>query len=1163
MRRDSSSKAGGSQSRPRPGRDRRGGALIMVLIVVSMLSILVLAYFSTMRIEQEAAHAFSNTQEVKMVAQGAVSHGIEILRQTIPDPALIQDSVEVAAGENWAVNPGRITLFGENGVRHVPLHTGVAEIDPAETLDPDVHSVDLNEPLPGKEYPPIAMLAEGDSSTAIPPMRVSWVPVLKRPADPANEENPITSRYAFWIDDESSRINFNVALGKTARGTNDPERFFEQYELGMMPPLFTGGAADVEFSDKSDGREWALGQPRSINLDVLVDDPQDLLKDELLSHAWLRGFSRYPESILDFVNLPEEEREEWYHRNKYQLTFYSRAPEFNAFGRSRLFTTNYPLSLEAGPLYQLPFVYNGPEVSDPDFQIRGVLHLGSLMGSLGFTHEFTEEGKGKIRAANVVNRAQLEMLNRYLSRNWPGYDSSYLEKYGEAECYQIALNMIAMARMATTSMRTNMNINSTRDFALRSTSVLYSPHASERLNANPERHYWEFDAVPANGGSRRRIQMLPQTPGPHVTEVRLMFKSFPAPSGSPLKRQIGVRYEVEYYMHGLGPVAYLNALPMRVDYFKMEMQDLISGMPRRYELGPPDAEAGKSRPDRNWNYNPTKNRVDPVTGEVERDSRGRPKRVVNKRSLGSLSATAGTKVRIASGSQPNQTFKNRVMVASPWRYLGTRARFLANPQDTQPGVEDEALEIDITENPQISFDVKWRLGMTVSSDSARPRQMIPLGEDEEDTLQASFTVDLSSGEREIVSWQINDPRLSSHMEEWIVDLDNGGTPGAPNEIDGTLIEPEETASERSKFRHFQRGPGNVRDPLKKSGKVFTLNRPDEYNSRSRVSSKGYWSVLHTGIQNEVSWRTLNLGGRPETAGLPDALLLNLLGATYPMQHDQWKINSTLPDEFSTVSFMNSTAGQINLNSRIYPESNDWFRPPPRRKPLEAVFVHLRPDAETDSFLDGVEQYQDSRVFQYIGELVNVDGYQRSDPGSTEFEHEEYLRNMAGVLTTQSNTFGIWGAAQVVQKIPGHTKWGEFEDGDRVLGEKRFYALIERYIWPGRDGRPGNAHANSQGRWDRLARQIEPIDEWDGTTTDTLFQLPGSPPMKKDEDANRLHLDPRGTYPWFDGPQEVEMDLYTTKALGKVKWTESSLEEAYNPPQPAIKYRVVYFQFLDE
>jgi len=298
--------------------------------------------------------------------------------------------------------------------------------------------------------------------------------------------------------------------------------------------------------------------------------------------------------------------------------------------------------------------------------------------------------------------------------------------------------------------------------------------------------------------------------------------------------------------------------------------------------------------------------------------------------------------------------------------------------------------------------------------------------------------------------------------------------------------------------------------------------------------------------------------------LPDWLLLDLFGPTYPMAHDQWKIDSTLPDQFSTASYMNSTAGQVNLNSRIYPQ-NDFFRPPTRTQPLNAVFKNLRSDSEVSSLVDSIGSYQsDSTVFSYIGELANVPGYAGS--GVTAWEKESLLRNMAGCLTTKSNTFGVWGVAQSIKKLSKNTTNDKFEAGDVVLAEKRFYALVERYVWPGRDGVPGNAHLTAGGTWDRLAQQRANISLSDGLT-DTLFQLPGSPPLFRTAGQARLQLDANadntGTYPQYDGPERVGMNAYTQAALGKVVWTKSTLEDAYNPPQAAIKYRVVYFKYLDQ
>ncbi|NRB73704.1 MAG: hypothetical protein HRU46_05055, partial [Verrucomicrobiales bacterium] len=89
---------------------QKGAALILTLIFVALLTAMVVAFYATMRIEQRASHAFANTQRAKMVAQGAVSHSIELLRANIPDPALISESAEVAPGEVWITNPGRLMV---------------------------------------------------------------------------------------------------------------------------------------------------------------------------------------------------------------------------------------------------------------------------------------------------------------------------------------------------------------------------------------------------------------------------------------------------------------------------------------------------------------------------------------------------------------------------------------------------------------------------------------------------------------------------------------------------------------------------------------------------------------------------------------------------------------------------------------------------------------------------------------------------------------------------------------------------------------------------------------------------------------------------------------------------------------------------------------------
>lgn len=1195
--------------------NQQGVALVSVLLVVALLSILVLALFSSMDLENRSAHSHADARKAELVARGSLSHAIDLLRTHIPEPARIEESEETAPAEGWAVNPGRLTLFGSDGpVRHIPLHTGAADTDPFETSDPDVHSVDLNEPIPGREEPAITYALDerglSDTDRPAPPMRVKWVHLLRDPSAPPSEENPLVARHAFWIDDECGKLNANTALGKPSRD-DDPARFHRQYELGMMPAVFRLEGAALGPGGTT-WRDWALGNPRSVNLDVLCDSPGDLDKSSLAATTYRRGFSRYPEAVLEHLRLDEEARADWWDRNRYQLTFYSRSPEFNVFGRPRLMATHQPLSLEGGPSYQLPFVYRGDGTPKTRHPIGGILHLHSLPGNLGFTDGIYDGRRdGSVHASNIVARAYAEMLYRYLGRTFPGFEQhgTFLEKYGQTECAQIVLNLMNGAKMATSPMASDRG-GFSRDLAEATTAVLYSPHSTERPGATPERYYWRFqpglgeDAgrFLARGEKSREdtVFLIPQSPGPHITEIRLVFRSFPARDDpAPLPEEenwkdnpilrgrtipgqswLAFRFEIEYLMHGMGPEVDLGHFPYRTDYFAL---DISGDHSFRHELGPPEpGRAAERRADRSWTYDHLKNlpRFD-REGIHLFDGYGRPlwRRIVNRRSLGSL-AVGGRSVLAPWDPhlEEGKKQRHRRLVAGPWRYVGLNERYLGNPEDPKPDGNDHPRRFET--GTTALLEVKFRGGMARGD---RPRQMIPLGETESDTLSGRVELRIDHFDRRALSWQIHDPRLSAHARLWHPEFGgerDAGTPGHPNRktMEAGLdfpAEPAEDSPEKSKFRSFQRGPGKIAG--------LPVNRSDEFGSDSRIASPGFWSMIHTGMQGDpgrnlepVPWRTLTLAdpdsrGGSATSGTaylqpkegpPDWLLLDLIGATFPLQQDQWKSSAALPDEYSTISHLHSTQGTVNLNARTYPDDSRWFRAPTRRKPLEAVFKHLRPDREIEAFVGNLLRHQESDVFRYPGEITGIDGYLPSKEGATPFEQEELLRNLASCLTTRSNTFGIWGVGQVVRKAPRNEDWGVFEDGDVVLAEKRYFAIVERTLWTGKDGVPGNAHVDAGGRWDRHARQRANIPA-DGALTDRLFHLPGSPPLWKPSKSTRLDLDRTGTYPRFDGPQPVGLDRYATKALGKVVWERSSLEDAYHPPQALTKYRIVYLKYLDE
>ena len=107
--------------------NRSGTALIMTLMIVSLLTILLVGFLASMRLEMRASAAYEDTQRTKMISKAALSHAIDLLRSNIPDPAGIEQTELSAPARHWVVNPGRLTLVDESGESDViPLHTGEA-----------------------------------------------------------------------------------------------------------------------------------------------------------------------------------------------------------------------------------------------------------------------------------------------------------------------------------------------------------------------------------------------------------------------------------------------------------------------------------------------------------------------------------------------------------------------------------------------------------------------------------------------------------------------------------------------------------------------------------------------------------------------------------------------------------------------------------------------------------------------------------------------------------------------------------------------------------------------------------------------------------------------------------------------------------------------------
>jgi len=266
--------AGSSPTLSFPRSPRRGMALVLVLSCLTLLSILVIAFLSSISTEVESSSSYASSNDVKQRSQTAVNMVI----------AQIQDATS-SSTIAWSSQPGLIRTFDSSGNpdKAFKLYSSSAMVADS-TFNPDVANTevpnnwktrpseytDLNQPVlvadpsgtftkDGIKYTPnYPILDPGALGTVkgfsingsvVPPnyssinpltdnpapMPVQWLYMLKdgslRAIDgtgkipDATKTNPIVSRIAFWTDDDTCKVNINTAAGDEWNDTTNPGSF--------------------------------------------------------------------------------------------------------------------------------------------------------------------------------------------------------------------------------------------------------------------------------------------------------------------------------------------------------------------------------------------------------------------------------------------------------------------------------------------------------------------------------------------------------------------------------------------------------------------------------------------------------------------------------------------------------------------------------------------------------------------------------------------------------------------------------------------------------------------------------------------------------------------------------------------------------------------------
>lgn len=1059
----------------------QGVALVLTLAILVIATILVVGFATSMRTERHASTSMANSDATALLADAAMNHALAILDKNIPQP--VPPGGSTASPTNWIINPGQLTtVIGTSAPVQIPLSSGPPAAAPAVNAQ-------LNIPL---------LSGTGNTILSTPAsMQVAWVPVLKDPSTPASSNNPITGRYAFWIDDESAKINLNTAYGKPS-----------SLDFTKLTP----GSITVNTA------AYPLGHPSSVNLDVLGMTPTEL--NPLAQAVSQQGGLSSIDAVKAFTptgSTPDQ----FLNSNKFYLTAYSRDPEFNVFGKSRLYlfkqiVGTFPRQL-GFPLFQIfrdldaPMYLHGDEAASAD------------TAACYYT------------ASNIAS-----ILNR---NDWPGMPArSFIQKWGGAapgtansskttaqkvadrEADQVAWNAVVMGSFSDYG--TTYSNSTTGDY------VKFENKIAAGQTGNTGTVNFPNAAVSIGPLSQKAI--LPAFPRPLVNEVCLTILLEPNTVGGVAKLRLKVWLQTELWAGPGYPKTDYGATAEEIGLTYLDYSVTQVGNPntpvaqkdtKYIKSGDPDgirslfgAKTSGTLPDNSTP--PSRYGVVITQGASGSPIAGNEWIYVRKGTSGFSPSTTGP-FNFELIGMLHLNFKMRLFQHSPSGAVPTAPPCSLIPVwDTHdPG----------TLSPNSPFGNMGPASPVVTS-------FAPPADDPKDYIEFDFDLDPSLvGQQVTRSLEVSDPRLGGLAHAWRPHPNfaspttaSADTLGAPN----TTTTGWDT--DKLAFVDFSNPAG--------TGVASSYHPPT-----------GMFSVIPTGMQRGLVGSTLKLQPSGNATELPDWLLLDLFSPSVDASN------------YRNLSWMNSTAGKVNLNATIYPSATT-FAPPQRWQPLQAVFQNmsasstvtvgaLSPSPVVSNVLNhvlasGGVDFGATGAFDYPGEVCEIAGV--ADTGTSDWDKEAIVRYVTSNLSTKSNVFSVWGVAQSVKKNPANTNaanQGLFETkaggavaDDTVTGEKRFEAVIERYVWPGNDSVAGEGHVSASGAYDQLS---------------TAQSQPGSLPP----------YNPAPTWERIDGPDLLTYPVTATSGTwnqnAPSSYVTSTLENANNPLRAQMKYRVIYFRYLTD
>ena len=220
---------------------QKGVALVVTLAIVAMLTIIVVAFLSSVTMDLRTSRAYlAKTRAEYALKAARISAEARLAALMTEYPFHAIGYGEVASDEIVSLLFASES-YGEEPVPHY-LVSGGGENAPPDYANGPI--IDLNfRKDPGDTNGWIGSPVQPDGSQTHRPARAEWIHLFADPDLPAQpnpnqpDYNPVVARYAYFVEDESSKLNINEignADGPSLGGSNRFERDDDKFDVGNL-----------------------------------------------------------------------------------------------------------------------------------------------------------------------------------------------------------------------------------------------------------------------------------------------------------------------------------------------------------------------------------------------------------------------------------------------------------------------------------------------------------------------------------------------------------------------------------------------------------------------------------------------------------------------------------------------------------------------------------------------------------------------------------------------------------------------------------------------------------------------------------------------------------------------------------------------------------------